>query len=291
MNALNLISFYTAGMEGDRELPERCWGDVLCIEGYPARPLPAAGSRALEFNLLLRGRVRYLLGTERRDLEPGDLLWLWPGTECVIVDRSADVRCWVLVASPELVRRLAAGERYRALAGGATAPISCRRLSERHTRSLAGLLEELSGKSDDPEHFNAGLSFVLTSAWRAHVAANDVPAGTSVHPAVERAAKLIHDETEPLRGAKLARAAGLSFSRLSQLFHEQTGKTLAAFRNEQRLRRFFERYGEGRTSSLNEAALAAGFGSYPQFYRVFRRGRAESPGDYRRALTWSRSAR
>lgn len=59
----------------------------------------------------------------------------------------------------------------------------------------------------------------------------------------------------------------LSPSRLSRLFHEQTGETIAAFRNRQRIARFHA--GDPRTTLL-ECALAAGFGSYAQFHRVYR---------------------
>ncbi|HEV8247804.1 MAG TPA: helix-turn-helix transcriptional regulator, partial [Polyangiaceae bacterium] len=273
-------------MEQALSLPANCQGDLFPVEADGAKqPLPHR-HRELELNLLVRGSVRYLVGPRRCDLRPGDLLWLLPRDEHVIVHRSADVRLWVLVAAPSLIATIAHAEQYRALTSESAAGVWCRRLPEARASALEALLEEVWGKSDDPEHFNAGLSFVVTSAWRAYLAASDVPTGSSVHPAVERAARLIRDEVEPLRGPELSRAVHLSISRLSQLFHEQTGRTLSEFRNEQRLRRFFELYGAGRRATMTEAALEAGFGSYPQFYRVFRRRRDESPGDYRRALLW-----
>ena len=76
--------------------------------------------------------------------------------------------------------------------------------------------------------------------------------------------------------------AGLSGPRLSRLFKEQTGFALAEFRNRSRVQRFLEIYGTGQRHTMLSAALDAGFGSYAQFHRVFRRIAGESPGEYRR---------
>jgi len=83
---------------------------------------------------------------------------------------------------------------------------------------------------------------------------------------------------------KLARQAGLSAPRLSRLFKEQTHVSLTAFRQRQCLERFLRIYRAGARYSLTEAALLAGFGSYVQFHRVFRRQMGKSPAEYGRAL-------
>jgi transcriptional regulator GlxA family with amidase domain len=103
-----------------------------------------------------------------------------------------------------------------------------------------------------------------------------------VHPAVEIAARLIQHETEPLRVDELAHRAGLSACHLSRLFHAQTGVTLIDFRNRQRLERFLHLYGQGRRMNMLEAATHAGFGSYAQFHRVFKRLMGYAPAEYRR---------
>ncbi|MGH7992300.1 MAG: helix-turn-helix domain-containing protein, partial [Limisphaerales bacterium] len=62
----------------------------------------------------------------------------------------------------------------------------------------------------------------------------------------------------------------------------QTGVALADFRNRQRIERFLQLYGTGQRLTMLNAALAAGFGSYPQFHRVFKRVLGCSPGHYRK---------
>ncbi|HEX4125832.1 MAG TPA: helix-turn-helix domain-containing protein, partial [Tepidisphaeraceae bacterium] len=77
---------------------------------------------------------------------------------------------------------------------------------------------------------------------------------------------------------ELAERSGLSPSRLSRLFKAETGVTLVEFRQRMLLDRFLGLYDEGREMKLLQAALAAGFGSYPQFYRVHQRLLGRAPG-------------
>jgi AraC-like DNA-binding protein len=107
-----------------------------------------------------------------------------------------------------------------------------------------------------------------------------------VHPAIERTARLLLSDENNYSLPQLARRAGLSPSRLSRLFKQQTGLSIVEFRNRQRMQRFLTRYelerDSGRRSTLLNAALDAGFGSYPQFHRVFRQVAGCSPAEYQR---------
>lgn len=76
----------------------------------------------------------------------------------------------------------------------------------------------------------------------------------------------------------VARYAGLSRSQLSRLFKKQTGYTLVEYRWKIQLERFLVLYGNNR--NLLEAALDVGFGSYPQFYRVFQQRFGCGPREY-----------
>lgn len=59
------------------------------------------------------------------------------------------------------------------------------------------------------------------------------------------------------------------------------GISISRFRNQQRLERFLSIAGDGQHSSTLAAAHAAGFGSYAQFYRVFRDATGGSPSTAR----------
>ncbi len=66
----------------------------------------------------------------------------------------------------------------------------------------------------------------------------------------------------------LAKQLGTSASRLGKQFKLDMGETLTDYRNQLRLERFFRLVDPG-NENLLAAALAAGFGSYAQFHRVF----------------------
>ncbi|MEV0282929.1 helix-turn-helix domain-containing protein [Kribbella sp. NPDC050820] len=64
---------------------------------------------------------------------------------------------------------------------------------------------------------------------------------------------------------------------------QQMGTNITRFRNEHRFRRFLDTYGAGHDVTVLDAALEAGFGSYPQFHRVTRSITGTSPAEYLKA--------
>jgi AraC-like DNA-binding protein len=66
----------------------------------------------------------------------------------------------------------------------------------------------------------------------------------------------------------LARRSGISSSRLAHLFQAQLGLSPLQYKNFARLQHFVRLSGEADANILR-AALRAGFGSYPQFHRVY----------------------
>jgi AraC-like DNA-binding protein len=241
----------------------------------------------LEFNLVLQGRANYLLGRRRVELRRHSLIWLFPGQEHVLLDQSADYTMWIAVFRTELVRRLTRGwPDLRALRARRPDGPFCRMVAEPVAARLSSLLAETAAAADDdPPLGNAGLAYALLAAWAAYGREEPMPAGADVHPAVERVVRLLRVDNPAalaLELPELAVQAGLSASRLSRLFHEQTGATLTAFRNRQRVQRFLQIYAGGRRHTLIAAALEAGFGSYPQFHRVFKQVTGSSPAAHKR---------
>jgi len=97
----------------------------------------------------------------------------------------------------------------------------------------------------------------------------------SRHPAVVKAVRLL--ERDPsLSGTDIAASLGVSASRFARVFKQEMGLSLVDYRNRLRLDRFLALVDEG-GNNLLEAALAAGFGSYAQFYRVFHALRGKTP--------------
>jgi AraC-like DNA-binding protein/quercetin dioxygenase-like cupin family protein len=235
----------------------------------------------LEFNLITQGAGLYLLANRKYQIRRGDLLWLFPAQEHVLIGQTPDFEMWIGVFKPAVVRRIATDANAKVLRQANPAGDYCRRLPQRDLVRLEELFAEIAAARERPGLFNAGLGYALLDAWRHFERAADVPV-RDVHPAVERAARLIRNEIAALNLDELARRSGLSAPRLSRLFKQQTGVALVDFRNRQRVERFLQIYGTGQRLTMLDAALEAGFGSYPQFHRVFKRVIGCSPGRYRR---------
>lgn len=239
----------------------------------------------LELNLVTRGTGTYLLGPRQYEIRRGDLLWLFPAQEHVLIEQTPDFEMWIVVFRRRLIKRAAVDQGSVPLLQRSFSGDACRRLRQPHVARFEELFAQLIDIDEEPGLLNAGLAYALLRAWKCFERAGEVTA-RRVHPAVERTARLLLNDEHTYGLPQLARRAGLSPSRLSRLFKEQTGLSIVEFRNRQRMQRFLERYemerDAGRQSTLLEAALAAGFGSYPQFHRVFRQVTGCSPAEYQR---------
>ena len=234
----------------------------------------------LEFNLVIRGAGLYLLGNRRYRIRAGDLLWLFPAQEHVLVRQSPDFEMWIGVVKPRAVRRIASDHETKVLLQADPYGEFCRRLGQEDCARLQGLFAEVARGHDQPAYYNAGLAYALLRAWQLYERAPEVP-NVDVHPTVEKAVQLLRAESRSLGLEELARQSGLSAPRLSRLFKQQTGVTIVAFRNRQRIESFLRLYGGGQRVKVLDAALQAGFGSYPQFHRVFTKIVGCSPRRYR----------
>jgi AraC-like DNA-binding protein len=235
----------------------------------------------LELNLVTAGTGLYLLENRKYEICRGDLLWLFPAQEHVLVEQSQDFEMWIGVFKPKAVAQVATDGQARVLRQKDPAGEFCRRLPQPALVRLEKLFAEIVATQERPSLFNTGLAYALLNAWEHFEHAADVPI-RDVHPAVERAARIIRHESNLLGLNEIARRAGLSSHRLSRLFKQQTGIALVDFRNRQRVDKFMELYGTGQRRTMLDAALEAGFGSYAQFYRVFKRVTGNAPGEQRR---------
>mgnify|MGYP000601510242 CR=1 FL=1 len=236
----------------------------------------------LEVNLALTGTATYVIDNKRFDLEPGTLLWLFPRQDHFLLDQSADFTMWIAVWRSRLLRRACTAPDTRPLRAQRPDFDFCRRIGQARVTRLELLFREASvaEKAGDAGRANVLLAYALLAAWDAHAAQEEILPGLDLHPAVERAVRLLRDRSETLGSGELARHAGLSVSRLNRLFRRQTGVSLVAYRNRLRMNRFLDLYAGGARPKMLSAALEAGFGSYAQFHRVFRRMMGCSPRQY-----------
>lgn len=238
----------------------------------------------LEFNLITSGTGLYILSNRRYQLRKGDLVWLFPSQEHLLVTKNTQFEMWIGVVKPNAISRLAGSPESSMLHESSPKGHFCRRLEQTEANKLEALFRDVDRLRESTDLFNAGLAFALLSAWRQFGRAADIPF-RDLHPAIEQAARLLRSSSDTQTLEEIARKAGLSAARLSTLFKRQTGMPFVEFRSRQRLERFFRLYGAGQRMTMITAALEAGFGSYPQFHRVFTRLTGQSPNGYRRRLS------
>jgi AraC-like DNA-binding protein len=276
-SARGLLSFLA--VEEDLGLPTDRDGWVVRHVAGGRRPRPHRHAE-LEVNLVVSGTASYVLGERRYELAPGTLAWLFPGQDHVLVDESDDHVLWWAVFRPSLVARAATAHDAAALLVADPSGDFSRRLPFREAQRLGTLFGDLH-RATDAGVSNAGLAYLLLWAWRAFLDSDDAVEGIAIHPAVEQVARLLSDDPASGDLTALARACGLSPSHLSRLFKAQMGVSISRFRNQQRLERFLSIADDGRSGTTLAAAHAAGFGSYAQFYRVYRAATGGSPSTAR----------
>ncbi len=248
----------------------------------------------LELNLVVNGTISYVVGGRRFSFPKRTLLWLYPAQEHQLVDRTADAQYFVAVFKPGLILRSTRGEGYAGLrskngAGGEgvlhteLAPEAfdlVRKTMESivedgldpdvlNREAGFGVGSDFHFEHGDPDWLNAGLRHLLLLCWRHQRGRAGGTRAVALHPAVRKALALLgRDEVGEDLG-RLARTCGVSEAHLSRVFKRQVGVTLTRYRNSARLGRFWENYRGPEQHTILEAMHAAGFGSYPQFYKVF----------------------
>ena len=256
--------------------------------------------RELEVNLVVRGKIAYVADGQRYSFSQRSLLWMFPSQVHQLVDRSPDAQYYVAVFKPELIARSCHSRSYAGLkrkktTGGVLHTVldpESFDLMRRTMDSLmegappADLLNREAGfgvKSDfvfrhkDPDGLNAGLHHLLLLSWRCHQNGRALSRVVSLHPAVQRALTVLEATESAIEFGPLARQSGVSSPYLSRLFKEQVGVPLAHYRNSLRLVRFWEHFQGKVRPTILEAALASGFGSYAQFYKVFHQAYGTGP--------------
>lgn len=255
----------------------------------------------LELNLVVNGTITYVMNGRRFTFSPRTLLWLFPQQEHQLVARSDDTRFYVVAFKPSLIRRSCHAAAYEDLKHkpknnddilSTVLDPKAFDLISRIMDSLmqgamdADVLNREAGfgpasnfqfEHHDPDALNAGLHYLLLLCWDLQIKGNTTRNAVALHPAVNRALKLLSEDNLEEDLGRLAKACGVSKSYLSRMFHRQIGVALNEYRNTLRLARFFEEYRQPEKKTIAGAVYAAGFGSYAQFYKVFTQAYGQGP--------------
>jgi methylphosphotriester-DNA--protein-cysteine methyltransferase len=256
----------------------------------------------LEVNLVVRGSITYVFGPERYTFEQGSLLWLFPSQRHQMVRRSRDAQIFIAVFKPQLISSACRGEAYAGLKnpGVEETKALSSALAQKPFRQILRAMEALmEGALDpvvlnreagfgvdpnfrfhhkDPDWLNAGLRQLLLLCWRNRGEFETRKGETQMHPAVRRALDVLANPASKVTGmVELAFTCGVSAEYLSRIFKQQVGVPVSQYRNSMKLGRFWQAYHGRSQKNLAEASHAAGFGSYAQFYRVFKDAYGDGP--------------
>jgi AraC-like DNA-binding protein len=235
----------------------------------------------LECNLVVQGCGAYVVEGRRYALSPHGLIWLFPRQEHVLVDFSEDFVMWVVVFRARLVRKLCHSDSTRVLRRMHPPGDYCRVLSPSTAGKLSRLLSFIAEETN-PAAFNAGMGHLLLKSWDMFTNAQVAESVATLHPAVDKTIRLLRGADPPDSVVELADVIGVSPTYLSRLFLGQVGLSLSQFRNRERIRRFLAMADSSPDETMLRLALKAGFGSYAQFHRVFRRCMHVSPAQWSR---------
>ncbi len=231
----------------------------------------------LEVQLLVRGSASVVMGSRRVDLPTGSLLWIPPRTEHLTLPASETLKRWCLCLRVRAVQRILSREEA-ALVLSRTGQVQCVRLARAELQELGRVFDDVAGQlGSGPSAANAALGYALARAYLALRSSTPSDQPAALHPAVARALSLMQGDGLQLSRDDLAARCRVSPTHLSRLFVQELGQSLRDVRNRKRLARCQELLASGRCSSLTEAALEGGFGSYSQFHRVFTRLTGHSP--------------
>lgn len=241
----------------------------------------------LELNVVTQGIGEVVLRDRRYRLRRGTLVWLCPGQDHLLL-QSPELRMWVLEVSPDVIRRsLVRCESSEATMNSLLSPTSRERLScvidEPALAALERLMADVAAVAHQPVLHSSGLAYVILRAWD-HIRSAPEDARNRLHPAVEKAMHYLREAAPEDDGLPAVAAyAGLSASRLSRLITAQLGVSFVQLRSRLRLQRVLALLEENEQQNMLEAAFAAGFGSYAQFFRVFKEEMGLSPRAWQRA--------
>ncbi len=78
---------------------------LQCLPGYLH---PRHRHDELELDLVVRGTATYQVGSRLHGIQRGSMLWLFPGQDHVVLDKSDDYTVWIVYWRPQLIRQACA---------------------------------------------------------------------------------------------------------------------------------------------------------------------------------------
>ena len=219
----------------------------------------------------LQGQARYYLDGRIHVIDPRDALFAYPGQAHFLLGETRGTDLLVAVLAAELL--VDGHDHVLRDPGDQDRPAVVRLVRPGYDEILTtGLALANLGQGPLCE---MGAAWWLHRLWTRALEADRYSANR-LHPAVAYAVEALRDDPGQSIG-DIARRAGITATRLGQLFQEQISQTPSAFRRDRRLDRFDRLSLLDGKASLMSLALDAGFPDYSSFYRAHVAVRGEAP--------------
>jgi AraC-like DNA-binding protein len=206
-------------------------------------------------------------------VERSGLIWQVSERICPMTDVKGDCEVVAVVWPAELVAAALGTASCEALC----LANACRVVPSARARAILHLVSDVEGQPEDVRE--AGLIYLLVRL-AAEYFGHGANRPAQLHPAVSRALDIIEQTGGGFGIPELSERAGVSYGYLCRLFKAELGTSPKSLQQRARLERVIEGLDFG--ESLKDVAQAAGFGSYPQFFRVFRQHFGMGPREYLR---------
>lgn len=224
----------------------------------------------LEMNFVLRGHGELLLEDRKYPLLPGHIVWIFPNQRHMPSRWADNLEMWIVECTADVIASLPPKTR-KALSCHQPDDQYCRCVEEDDKHTLDHLLSGLRSTMFNPLTFNRGLPFAVSALWDAYAHGHAAVDAIGFDPKVEKALDLINQPGGmDLSVLRLAEIVRLAPRHLSVHFQEQVGHTIPQYRNRLRIQQFFKMHEKHPAWDLTTLALEAGFGSYAQFFRIFK---------------------
>ena len=224
------------------------------------------------------GQMNYLIDGQIARMRPGAMLFAYAGQAHVLLAETRGFDMYVFLISGCLLPPEARGRSLPPLTLNEAEDLTGPRLLPVTARDELKALADALVDETDPERQYLGIRWWLAQAWH-HWQQAGTDAAERLHPALDQAARTIKRDPS-LSLPELAESVDISPEHLGRLFRSGMGEGFVAFRQRARLDTIDRIIADHPKTTLLDAALEAGFGSYPQFYRAFRALRGCAPYAY-----------
>ncbi|MGE4489520.1 MAG: helix-turn-helix domain-containing protein [Kiritimatiellales bacterium] len=267
-------------------------GLIRCMDSRSAeeKPNERFTYNVLSLIVIESGNATYMIDNQMIDLMPLSAIWCFPDYQRTLCHRTPDLKMWVISFTPDFLRQTCL-EPHDTVLKSRREEILYRHLRPGEFRFLSTVFNDLLntgepcaapllGTQGENDRFHAGLHYILQHIWYIFRTTKDERRHEELHPAVAKAVHLICNDDHGISIGELARQCNISESRIYPLFKREIGMTITEFRNRQKLERVLLHYSPKGRKSLMTCAIDAGFGSYSQFYNVFKKSTGKSPKEY-----------